>query len=44
MLGKALALVLLAVMGLALAGCSPCGFIWDGWRSPYGCRAEPAPK
>jgi hypothetical protein len=41
---KAALFVLLTAVGLMLAGCGPCGFFWDDWRSPQGCRAEPAPK
>jgi hypothetical protein len=36
--------VCLAVLGLTLAGCSPCGFFWEDWRSGKVCRGEPAPK
>jgi hypothetical protein len=35
---------LLVLFGLTLAGCSPCGFIWDDWRSGRSCHGEPAPK
>jgi len=43
MVRKALLVVLLTVFGLTLAGCSPCGFFWDDWRSGKSCRGEPAP-
>ncbi len=42
---KVVAVVLLTVFGLALAGCSgPCGFIWDDWRWSKSCHSEPAPQ
>jgi hypothetical protein len=44
MIKKAVAVLLVTVFGLALAGCSPCGFIWDDWRSSKSCRGEPAPQ
>jgi hypothetical protein len=43
MRGRAFSLVLLTALGLAVAGCSPCGFIWDDWRYGKSCRADPAP-
>jgi hypothetical protein len=28
-------------LGLALGGCSRCGFIWDDWRSaPKSCQSD----
>jgi hypothetical protein len=44
MIKKAVAVLLVSVLALALAGCSPCGFIWDDWRSSKSCRGEPAPQ
>jgi hypothetical protein len=41
---RAVLIVVLAAMGLTLAGCGPCGFFWDDWRSGKSCRSEPAPK
>jgi len=40
---KAALVVLLMAVGLSLSGCGPCGFIWDDWRKPGACRADPAP-
>ena len=40
---RAVLIVVLAAMGLTLAGCGPCGFFWDDWRSGRSCRSEPAP-
>jgi hypothetical protein len=42
---RAVAVLLLTGLALALAGCSgPCGFIWDDWRYGKACRGEPAPQ
>jgi hypothetical protein len=41
---RAVLIVVLAAMSLALAGCGPCGFFWDDWRSGKSCHGEPAPK
>lgn len=43
MLKKALLVAMLAVLGATLAGCGPCGFIWDDWRSGKSCHSEPSP-
>jgi hypothetical protein len=43
MVRKVVVLALLAVVGVTLAGCGPCGFFWDDWRSGKACRSEPAP-
>jgi hypothetical protein len=41
---KAVAILLLGMFGLALAGCAgPCGFIWDDWRWSKSCHAGPDP-
>ena len=40
---RAVLIVVLAAVGLTLAGCGPCGFFWDDWRSAKSCRSEPAP-
>jgi hypothetical protein len=34
-------LVCLTLLGLSLAGCTKCGWIWDDLR---GCYATPKPK
>jgi hypothetical protein len=44
MVRKAVLLAILMVMGLTLASCGPCGFLWDDWRSGKSCHGEPAPK
>ena len=41
---RGLLVLILAGFALTLAGCGPCGFFWDDWRSPKGCRGESAPK
>jgi len=43
MFRKAVLILVLAAFGLTLAGCGPCGFFWDEWRS-RSCHGEPAPK
>jgi hypothetical protein len=43
MVNKAVVVALLTALGLTLAGCGPCGFFWDEWRS-RSCHGEPAPK
>jgi len=40
---KALLVAVLAVLGITLVGCGPCGFFWDDWRSGKACHGEPAP-
>jgi hypothetical protein len=44
MVQRAVVLALLAMLGLSVAGCGPCGFVWDDWRFGKACRSEPAPK
>jgi hypothetical protein len=41
---RAVVFLLLTLVGVSLAGCGPCGFFWDDWRSGKSCRGEPAPK
>jgi hypothetical protein len=41
---QAAVFVLLALLGVSLSGCGPCGFFWDDWRSGKSCRSERAPK
>jgi hypothetical protein len=41
---RAAVFLLLTGLSLSLAGCGPCGFFWDDWRSGKSCRGEPAPK
>ena len=44
MVKKAVAVLLLTIFGLALAGCAgPCGFIWDEWRHGRVCQSGPEP-
>ncbi len=40
---RAALVLVLAALSVTLAGCGPCGFFWDDWRSK-SCRSEPAPK
>jgi hypothetical protein len=40
---RATLVLVLAALSVTLAGCGPCGFFWDDWRSK-SCRSEPAPK
>ena len=44
MLRRAATFVVLAVLGLTMAGCSQCGWIWDDWRSPKSCRSDSLPQ
>jgi hypothetical protein len=40
MKNASIAIVLIA-LGLALGGCSKCGFFWDDWRStPKSCQGD----
>ena len=41
---RAAAIVALMVLGLSLAGCSRCGWIWEDWRSPGSCRNDMMPE
>lgn len=43
MAGRAAIVLVLAALSITLAGCSPCGFFWDDWRSGKACRSDPAP-
>jgi hypothetical protein len=36
--------LLLAALGLSLAGCGPCGFSFGTWEAAQSCRGEPNPK
>jgi predicted small lipoprotein YifL len=44
MANRAALIVLLAALGLSLAGCGPCGFFATPLGLPDACRAEPAPQ
>jgi hypothetical protein len=44
MVRKAALVVLLVALGGMLASCGPCGFGFNGWDRPQGCRGEPSPR
>ena len=41
MAGRAALVLVLAVLSVTLAGCGPCGFFWDDWRSGKAAAASP---
>ena len=40
---KAVAVLFVTAFALMLAGCGPCGFFWDEWRSSKSCSPGPEP-
>ncbi|TYL96825.1 peptidylprolyl isomerase [Bradyrhizobium rifense] len=41
MLRRCVLVICLAVLGLALNGCTRCGPIWDDWlHEPKSCRSD----
>jgi len=40
---RAAVIVFVTMLGLALAGCGPCGFSFGTWDAAQSCRGEPNP-
>jgi hypothetical protein len=43
MLKRLAALSCVIALGLALGGCTRCGWIWNDWQAPASCKDD-APK